>query len=112
MSLPSLIPRQSVVVRLPGVRMDRGEAVEDWSRPSDLTVSPVSIQPGSGARDHEHADGVTADFTVYFEPEVTVDPRSRLVIDGAEYVQVAAPENWRVGHPLDHLRVRVRRRDG
>lgn len=112
MALPSWIPRQSIVVRMPGVRMDRGETFEDWSNPSDATVSPVSIQPGSGARDHENADGVTADYTVYFQPDADVDPRARLVIDGAEYVQTAAPENWRVGHRLDHLRVRVRRRDG
>lgn len=112
--LSRFMARQSVSILTPGETIDRGREVEDWSNPARTVVSGCSVQPGSGGRDHEHADGVIADFTVYLPPETEVDPRARFEVPQVpgQFIQEGEPERWLMGHRLDHVRVRLRRRDG
>lgn len=112
--LSRFMARQSVAILSPGVTVDRGREVEDWANPDRTVVAGCSVQPGSGGRDHEHADGVVADFTVYLPPDTVVDSRARFEVPqvAGQFLQVGEPERWLMGHNLDHLRVRLRRRDG
>lgn len=112
--LSRFMARQSVTILTPGVTLDRGREVPDWSNPTRTIVTGCSVQPGSGARDQEHADGVTADFTVYLPPETVVDSRARFEVPQVpgQFLQEGEPERWLMGHRLDHLRVRLTRRDG
>lgn len=111
--LPSFA-RQSVTILTPALIEERGETVEDWSTPDSTMVSGCSVQPGSGDRDFEHANGVTADFTVYLPPEAVVPRRARVelpVADG-QFVILGEPEPWIFGMSTDHVRIRLKRRDG
>lgn len=105
---------QSVVMLTPGVRMDRGEAVADWSNPVSTHLAPASVQPGGGDTDHANAEGVSAEWVVYLTPDVQVDLRARFELPDMEgqFVQTQAPQVWRPGLGLDHVRVLLRRRDG
>lgn len=111
--LPSFA-RQTVTVLTPTLIEERGETVEDWSSPTSIVVAGCSVQPGSGDRDFEHADGVTADFTVYLPPSAVVPRRARIevpVTDG-QFILLGEPEPWIYGMSTDHVRIRLKRRDG
>lgn len=111
--LSRFMARQSVAILSPGVTVDRGREVEDWTNPDRAVVEGCSVQPGAGERDHEHADGVVADFTVYLPPDTVVDSRARFEVPQVpgQFIQEGEPERWLMGHRLDHVRVRLRRRD-
>ena len=113
MALPHFA-RQSVTIVTPGTIIERGQPVEDWSTPTRTTITGCSIQPGSGERDHENADGVTADYTVYLPPSAVVPRRARVELpttDG-QFVLQGEPEPWIYGLSTDHVRIRLERRDG
>ena len=113
MALPRFA-RQTVHWVIPGSIEERGEQVEDWSTASRVSVAGCSVQPGNGDRDFEHSDGVTADYTVYLPPDAPVHRRGRMELpttDG-EFVLEGEPEPWIFGLSTDHIRVRLRRRDG
>lgn len=114
MSLMSELMTQWVDVLVPGVTVDRGREVPDWANSTVTRLAPASVQPGTGERDHEHADGVTADYTVFLPSTFSVDPRARVRIpfEEGDFLQVEPPQKWLVGSDLDHLRLRLRRRDG
>lgn len=108
--------QQSVTIVTPGVIVERGREVEDWSEAavSRRTVEGCHVQPGSGSRDFEHSDGVTADFTVYLPPTVSVPRRARIelpVTDG-QFILQGEPQAWIYGLSTDHVQIRLRRRDG
>ncbi len=111
--LPSFA-RQPVTILTPALIKERGEMVEDWSMPESTTVSGCSVQPGSGDRDFEHANGVTADYTVYLPPDAVVPRRARVGLpttDG-QFTILGEPEPWIFGMSTDHVRIRLKRRDG
>lgn len=105
---------QTITELTPGVRIDRGEEFEDWSRPNRRQVKGCSIQPGEGDRDHDRADGVTAAFTVFAPAGARIDPRARIELPGVtgEFILLGEPEVWATGLRNDHVRLRLRRRDG
>lgn len=111
--LPSFA-RQTVNILTPSLIEERGEMVEDWATPESVTVSGCSVQPGSGDRDFEHANGVTADYTVYLPPDAVVPRRARVALpttDG-QFIILGEPEPWIFGLSTDHVRIRLKRRDG
>lgn len=111
--LPSFA-RQTVALLTPNLIEERGETVEDWSNPNRTEVSGCSVQPGSGDRDFEHADGVTADYTVYLPPDAVVPRRARVELpttDG-QFIILGEPQPWIYGMSTDHVRIRLKRRDG
>lgn len=113
MALP-LFAKQSIVLVLPSMIEERGNLVEDWSSPSRETVEGCSVQPGAGARDTEHEDAVTADYTVYLPPDAVVDRRARVELpttDG-QFILQGEPQPWIFGMSTDHVRIRLRRRNG
>lgn len=111
--LPSFA-KQSLSVLMPVLIEERGETVEDWSNPVATVVAGCSIQPGSGDRDFEHADGVTADFTAYLPPTAIVPRRARveLPMTDGQFIILGEPEPWIFGLSTDHVRIRLKRRDG
>lgn len=113
MALPSWA-RQTVVILAPGVTLDRGEETEDWTNPTRTVVTGCSVQPGQGDRDMSFADGVTAAFTVYLPPEVSVDPRARVEVPGVEgqFLILGEPQQWLGPQRTSHVRIYLRRRDG
>lgn len=111
--LPSFAT-QTITLLTPSLITERGESVEDWGAPVRTPVLGCSVQPGNGSRDFEHADGVTADFTVFIPPTVSVPRRARVelpVTDG-DFILLGEPEPWIFGLSTDHIRIRLRRRDG
>ncbi|WP_300345497.1 hypothetical protein [Nesterenkonia sp.] len=111
----STFDRHTIVVLEPQLIEERGELVEDWSAPTRRQVPGCSVQPGAGARDMEHGDGVTADFTVYLPPDADVPPRARIELPeqtSGQFTIQGEPERWVFGFSTDHIRIRLRRRDG
>lgn len=110
--LPSFAT-QTINLLAPTLIDERGEQVEDWSNPTRTPVEGCSVQPGNGDRDFEHADGVVADFTVYLPP-MLVPRRARveLTVTDGDFVLLGEPEPWIFGLSTDHVRIRLRRRDG
>ena len=111
--LPSFA-RQSVTLLTPDLITERGETVEDWSNPSETVVPGCSVQPGNGGRDFDHADGVTADYTVYLPPTAVVPRRARVRLpttDG-DFILLGEPQPWVFGLSTDHVRILLKRRDG
>lgn len=109
-----LFANQTVVVLMPEEIVERGETVESWTVPTRTPIDGCSVQPGNGGRDFEHADGVVADFTVYLPETAMVPRRARVelpVTDG-QFVLLGEPEPWIYGLRTDHVRIRLRRRDG
>lgn len=105
---------KSITELTPTLIEERGEMVEDWSTPIRRTIKRCSIQPGEGDRDFEHADGVTANYTVFMPAGTVVDRRARFEIpttDG-QFLLLGEPEVWDTGLATDHVRLRLRRRDG
>lgn len=105
---------QTVTLLLPKVIEERGEEVEDWSDPDRVDVGGCSVQPAQGTRDFEHADGVTADYSVYLPPDTVIPRRCRVELpttDG-QFVLLGEPQPWIYGLSTDHWRIRLRRRDG
>lgn len=110
----SSFDKHTVTVLTPLLIEERGEVVEDWGSPNRQVVQNCSAQPGGGGADYENAQALDADYTVYFPP-ATVLPRSfRLELPHAsgEFIMAGEPEPWIFGFSTDHIRVRVRRRDG
>lgn len=108
--------RQSVNILTPVLIEERGETVEDWSDPVRSTVTGCSVQPGNGGADFEHADSLTADYTVYLPPETVLPVESfrvELSTTSGQFTLMGEPQPWKFGMRVDHLRIRLeRRRDG
>ncbi|MCT1607159.1 hypothetical protein M3B43_07430 [Nesterenkonia massiliensis] len=105
----------AITIVEPGLITERGQEVEDWSSPTRRTITGCSVQPGAGARDMEHGDGVTADYTVYLPPEALVPARARVELPeqaSGQFLIQGEPERWIFGATTDHIRIRLRRRDG
>ncbi len=113
MGLPR-IARQTVTLVEPVMVVERDELVPDWSEPVRIEVSGCSVQPGNGGADYEHADGLTADYTVYMPPGTALPDRFRVELPAAagQFVLQGEPQPWLVGMRLDHIRIRLERRDG
>lgn len=110
----SSFDRQTVIVLTPILIEERGQVVEDWSSPVRTAVTGCSAQPGGGGADYEHAIALDADFTVYFPPQTALPDRFRVELphSSGDFVLAGEPEPWIFGFKTDHIRVRVRRRDG
>lgn len=111
--LPSFA-KQTVVILTPVLIEERGEVVEDWSSPTRAEVANCSVQPGNGGADHEHADALTADYTVYLPPETVLpaDFRVELPTATGQFLLEGEPQPWIFGMRTDNLRIRLKRRAG
>lgn len=110
----SSFDKQTVVVLTPLLIEERGQVVEDWSNPVRTPVHGCSAQPGGGGASFENEQALDADYTVYFPPETALPRSFRLELPHAdgEFMLAGEPEPWIFGFHTDHIRVRVRRRDG
>lgn len=114
-----MLPRfakQTIRIVEPSHITERGQVVEDWTDVSYSDVSGCSVQPGGGGADFEHADSLTADYTVYLPPE-TVLPESSFRVElptaSGQFIIMGEPEVWVFGMRTDNIRIRLkRRRDG
>lgn len=106
--------RKSITELTPTLIEERGEIVEDWGTPIRRTIRGCSVQPGEGDRDFERADSVTADYTVFMPARTVVDQRARyeLPTTTGQFLSLGPPEVWDTGLTTDHVRLRLRRRDG
>ena len=106
--------RKSIHVLTPGIVMDRGKPVEDWTKPTRRTVSGCSIQPGAGDVDWIRATGVVSDFIVYAPAGTQVTAKNRIELPGVigQFLLEGPPERWEIGLRTDHVRLRLRKRDG
>ena len=112
-----MLPRfanQTIVILTPVLIEERGEIVEDWAVPGRVEVADCSVQPGDGGADHEHADALTADYTVYLPPETVLpaDFRVELPTTTGQFTLEGEPQPWIFGMRTDHLRIRLKRRAG
>lgn len=115
-----MLPRfakQTIVLVTPALIEERGEMVEDWVNSSRDPVELCSVQPGNGDADYEHADSLTADYTIYMPPETALPPSGfRVELPGiadGQFVLQGEPQPWIFGMRTDNIRVRVvRRKDG
>lgn len=107
---------QTVTILTPALIEERGEVVEDWSDPVVQEISGCSVQPGNGGADFEHADSLTADYTVYLPPETVLPDdsfRVELPTTSGQFVLLGEPQPWKFGMRVDNIRIRLeRRRDG
>lgn len=108
------IMRQTITVLTPGTTTDRGVTVEDWTKPTRRTVSGCSIQPGAGDVDWIRATGVVSDFIVYAPAGIQVTAKNRIELPGVagQFLLEGPPERWEIGLRTDHVRLRLRKRDG
>lgn len=112
-----MLPRfakQTIVLLTPALIEERGETVEDWSTPNRVVVLKCSVQPGDGGADHEHADGMIADYTVYVPPETVLPENFRVELPttSGQFILEGEPQPWIFGMRVDHLRIRLKRRAG
>lgn len=105
---------QKITVLSPGTTTDRGVTVADWTKPTRRTVTGCSVQPGAGDVDWIRATGVMADFIVYAPADCGVTADNRIELDGVagQFIPEGPPEHWEYGLRADHVRLRLRRRDG
>lgn len=114
MALPSFA-KQTIQVLEPLLIEERGEVVEDWSQPVKSPVEDCSVQPGNGDADHERANALIADYTVYLPPETVLPEafRVELPTTSGQFVLRGEPQPWIFGMRADNIRIRlVRRKDG
>lgn len=112
-----MLPRfakQTIVLLEPVLIVERGETVEDWAAPLRTPVPGCSVQPGDGDADHVHADGETADYTVYVPPGAALPEKFRVELPTAagQFTVQGEPAPWIFGLRSDHIQIRLIRRAG
>lgn len=106
--------KQSVVVLTPGVLVERGEPVDDWS-PDAVTrtvVSGCSVQPGNGSRDLDHRDGVMAAYTVFAPLGTVINGRHRVELPGiasGQFILLGEPLVHAYGFSVDNVQIALQR---
>lgn len=112
MALPSFA-RKTITVVHPGVLIERGKEVPDWSTDA-VTRTPVtgcSVQPGNGGRDLDHRDGVMAAYTVFAPPGTDIEGTCRVELPGksGQFILLGEPMDQDHGLRVDHVMFALQR---
>lgn len=112
MALPSFA-RQTITVVRPGVLIERGQEVPDWSTDAvtRALVTGCSVQPGNGSRDLDHRDGVMAAYTVFSPPGTPVEGTCRIELPGksGQFTIMGEPMDQSYGLRVDHVMFALQR---
>lgn len=87
---------KDTVIRLrAGTQTERGSAVPDWQKASQLTISGCSMQPaGTSLSDDGRVLGITDGYTCYLPPGSDVRAGDRIRYDGKDYTIQGDPRVW------------------
>ena len=86
---------QSILRKRPGRKESRGSVILDWNNTTDVTITPVSVQPVGGAIDVDgRVLGVTDTYNVYMNLDGDVIAGDRVVYEGRTYDVNQEPSVW------------------
>lgn len=97
--------KQNIIRIRPGVKVERGSEIPDWSAASRLTVSGCSVQPASTSLTQGDRVGAVSDgMTCYAPINADIKVGDRIEYDGAVYAITGEPRKWfSPSGNLDHL---------
>lgn len=104
--LPSMLATETIAVLAPGVRLDYGRQVADWSQPTvEATVDGCVVQPEQTTEIIDGREAAVWVLRVWAPPGTPVGAASRVRWRGTDYRVVGEPQLWAdpTSHDLDHL---------
>lgn len=113
MAVPSWASQTVTIIR-PGVKIERGSEVPDWTNTWETDVSGCSVQPASTDLSQDgRVLGVFDGMTAYMPPGTDVREGDRIEYDGNVYTINGAPRKWQSATGrVSHIQVNLRRWDG
>ena len=111
--LPSFFNHGVLRVR-PGVTIQRGSEISDWSNTSELLISGCNVQPAStGLSQDGRVLGISEGLICYMPPDADVQAGDRIVYEGAIYTMLGAPKRWNsASGGLDNIQLDLQRWQG
>ena len=94
----------------PGVKVERGSEVPDWSNPDELVVEHCLVQPGTTVLSQDgRVLGISDGLTVCAPHDADIQAGDRIRYDGKDYIISGDPLVWKEVDRLNHMQLNLQR---
>lgn len=86
--------RQTICVRRPGQKMERGSTVPDWDSAQTMEVTGCSVQPGETSLSQDGRVQAVSDRLTVYAPVTDIRAGDHIIVNGKEYEIDGEPKVW------------------
>lgn len=111
--LPTFCTQTITRIRTTETKDERGSAVPDWSKATELDITGCSVQPASTTLSQDgRVLGISESLTAYLPDGADVMAGDRIRYNGEVYTIDGEPRQWKAALNLSNIQLTLKKWEG